>query len=425
VANPEHLAKLKEGVGAWNEWRQLAGGYLKCELQLAPPIGTLGDAVARGEFDTDLRTANLENANLRGAYLERSNFSMVNLAGVDLRSANLGHADLGDADFSGADVRTAEFYEANLQRADFRDADLRGADFRGAHLGEVEFRGAKLRAVDFRNANLTRADLRGANLAGVDLGGANLSEARLHGVKLDEAVCFSTAFTNVDLVDTIGLETIEHLGPSSLGTDTLARAEGTLPIAFLRGCGLPDWEIEAARLYASDLSASQKTDILYQVDRLLSESPIQISRLFVSYSWSDSLFVDRLGGKFDELHVRYWRDKKDATAGRLDKVIDRAVRLNPTVLLVLSKNIENAPWIEYEVDRAVEISRELKRDVLCPIELDRSWLANDSLSGQLKAQIKKYNVLDFSDWRNEESLDRQMKKLIDGLNLHYQDPKSL
>ena len=46
---------------------------------------------------------------------------------------------------------------------------------------------------------------------------------------------------------------------------------------------------------------------------------------------------------FDERGIRYWRDVRHATAGRMEKVVDQAIRLNPTVLLVLSSSsVESA-----------------------------------------------------------------------------------
>ncbi len=40
----------------------------------------------------------------------------------------------------------------------------------------------------------------------------------------------------------------------------------------------------------------------------------------------------------DEKGIRFWRDIHNATAGRLEKVVDGAMRQNPTVLLVLSRD---------------------------------------------------------------------------------------
>jgi hypothetical protein len=129
-------------------------------------------------------------------------------------------------------------------------------------------------------------------------------------------------------------------------------------------------------------------------------------------------FVDKLGSKADERGIRYWRDIKDATAGRLDKVIERGISLNPTLLLVLSEHSIESDWVEYEVDRAVQLSKKLERDVLCPIALDRAW-ESSRMSGNLRTQIKNYNILDFSAHNDEKNFETQFRKLLDGLGLHY------
>ncbi len=67
------------------------------------------------------------------------------------------------------------------------------------------------------------------NLGGADLGGAELSEVRI----------YETIFGDTNLITVRGLETCQHDGPSILDHRTLAKS-GPLPLAFLRGCGLPD-----------------------------------------------------------------------------------------------------------------------------------------------------------------------------------------
>jgi uncharacterized protein YjbI with pentapeptide repeats len=116
MADPEHLAKIMEGVEAWNQWRK-DNPEIIADLEGAPFWQTKHEGV-------DLRGAHLGDANLKGADLER-------------------------AKLSGADLRGAKLERANLRDADIRETDLRGADFRGADL-----RGAKLRGADLREAKI-------------------------------------------------------------------------------------------------------------------------------------------------------------------------------------------------------------------------------------------------------------------------------
>ena len=105
-------------------------------------------------------------------------------------------------------------------------------------------------------------------------------------------------------------------------------------------------------------------------------------------------------------------------AGRLETQIDRAIRFNPTVLLVLSEHSVESDWVEWEVRKARELEKELKRDVLCPVALDAAW-KSCPWPGRLRAQIEEYNILDFSAWRDAASFERQFGKLLDGLKLFY------
>ena len=156
----------------------------------------------------------------------------------------------------------------------------------------------------------------------------------------------------------------------------------------------------------------------YEVFDLRVHAVIQINPLFVSYSHDDAAFVDAVGGLFVTNGVRYWRDIHDATAGKLEKQIDRAMWLNPTVVLVLSEHSVRSDWVEWEATKARQLEKELRRDVLCPVALDDSWKTCD-WPDPLRQQILKYNILDFSSWRDQAFFDRQFRKLLDGLALFY------
>src|SRR5262245_5925005 len=102
MANDEHVALLKQGVVAWNAWRE-----------------------ANPDIRPDLSGAELfwEKINIR-----------ANLSGANLSKARFVGAHLPHADLSEADLRGANFFEANLFKADLSEADLRGADLSEARL---------------------------------------------------------------------------------------------------------------------------------------------------------------------------------------------------------------------------------------------------------------------------------------------------
>ena len=97
----------------------------------------------------------------------------------------------------------------------------------------------------------------------------------------------------------------------------------------MRGCGMSDWEMKSAKLYRQGLSAKEVNDIVYRIYDLRANKAIQINPLFISYSHNDGEFVDEMEKYLNEGGVRFWRDIHHATSGRLEKVVDRAMRQNP------------------------------------------------------------------------------------------------
>jgi len=147
---------------------------------------------------------------------------------------------------------------------------------------------------------------------------------------------------------------------------------------------------------------------------------LQISPLFISYSHADSVFVDKVGSSLTQKGVRHWRDIHDMKAGRMEKQIDRAIRQNPTVLLVFSHNSLSSDWVEHEVRTARELEKDMGRDVLCPIALDDSWKSS-YWPKRIMEQIMEYNILDFSEWKDDAKFEGMFRKLIDGLQLFYKE----
>jgi hypothetical protein len=164
MANPEHLAKLKEGVKAWNDWciqnRDLYDDHTFNQANF-------GAADLRG---LDLRKAFLINANFNQARL-----SGAKLSEAHLERANLMGADLTEADLRGAILFGAEFGHAKLIRADLRMADLSEVDFYAADLSQADLRGT-----DLTNARLVATNLEEANLAGCRVYGVSVWDVRLN-----------------------------------------------------------------------------------------------------------------------------------------------------------------------------------------------------------------------------------------------------
>jgi len=378
MANQEQMEKLKQGVEGWNKWRE-ENPDIKIDL---------------GGTDLCWKVSLLE----------------ANLSGADLSGANLREADLSGANLVGANLFGADFSGANLVGADLSRAILWGAILWGADLWGANLSGA----------DLSRANLSGANFSKAILSRANLSRAILSRANLSRAHLYNTIFGDTDLSETKGLEEISHEGPSTIGTDTIERSKGKILEKFLRGCGLSDVDIEYTKLANPNLSNEELNAVVYRIYDLRATRAIQINPLFISYSHKDGEFIDAMEKQLDEKGIRFWRDVHDAIAGRLEKVVDRAIRQNPITLLVLSKNSVKSDWVEFEAKSARELEKELGRDVLCPVALDDSW-KNCDWPGVLRQQIMDYNILDFSKWKDDVEMGKMFKKLIDGLDLFYKE----
>jgi hypothetical protein len=94
------------------------------------------------------------------------------------------------------------------------------------------------------------------------------------------------------------------------------------------------------------------------------------------------------------------------------------MRINPTVLLILSSHSVESDWVQHEARLARKLELEIKRDVLCPLAIDDSW-KDCHWPERLREQIMEYNILDFSDWKDKETFRRMFSRLINGLNLFY------
>jgi uncharacterized protein YjbI with pentapeptide repeats len=182
MANDEHVAILKKGVGGWNKWREANPGIRailsKADLRKA-----------------DLRNADLSKADLSGAVLSQANLSGANLEGADLSEASFRQANLEGAKLTGAHFGR----ETHFGRAIFSEANLSGANLSAAIFDGVHLIGANLTGANLRGANLGSANLRGANLTGLDLSGLDLSEALLSFAHLGKANLSGANLSGADL----------------------------------------------------------------------------------------------------------------------------------------------------------------------------------------------------------------------------------
>jgi uncharacterized protein YjbI with pentapeptide repeats len=200
MADEKLLQIIRQGVDAWNEWREENAELI--------PRADLSDAdlsdwyLHRADLsEANLHRADLSGANLSGADLSGANLSVARLSGANLSGAKLGGADLSVADLTGANLSEADLIASHLSEANLHKADLARAKLTGADLTEANLRGANLVKANLTGANLGGADLHGAILVGANLTGANLTGADLGKAKLSGAILIETDLSNAILTE--------------------------------------------------------------------------------------------------------------------------------------------------------------------------------------------------------------------------------
>ncbi len=367
MANAEHVKLLRQGVQAWNEWR-----------------GT------RPDIQPDLQKANLTNMartgiNFYKARLSRASFYKASLQDVDMRETNLQGAMLASANLNGANLALANLEGANLEQANLIGAVLRGADLRKANC---------------QMAHLYRAYLQEANLTEVRFDNATFHQAYLQGTFLRRAILFQTALSDVDLTKTIGLEECIHHGASSIDFRTLQY--GPLPLAFLRGCGLPDTVIDYLPSLLND--------------------PIQFYSCFISHSSKDEEFAQRLHADLQNKGVRCWSVPHDIQGGKkIHEQIDQAIRIYDKLLLILSEHSMASDWVEFEIRKARKREVKEQKRVLFPVRIVdyptiERWECFDAdTKKDLATEIREYYLPDFSQWKDHDRYKQAFDRLLGDL----------
>lgn len=382
----EHRSILREGSTAWNRWR-------KANPDFVPDL--TGLTLERAS----LASANLSRCRLAGSKLQQAVLAGANLTGADLTDVNFLAADLSGANLTGANLSNAVLFQANVRDALLDAAKLYGAELRQANFAEASFLGADLTVADLRGANLS-----GTKFGGADLGGTNLAGASVAGADFGDAIVWETIFGSIDLSAALGLDRIQHRGPSIIGIDTLYQSQGRIPEAFLRGCGVPEQFISYVRALVG--------------------RPIEFYSCFLSYSTKDQDFADKLYADLQARGVRCWFAPQDVQGGvKLHEQIDEAISSADRVLLILSDASIRSEWVKTEIAKARERELIERKQILFPIsivpfERIREWSAFETETGRDPArEVREYFIPDFSAWKDEDSYWRASSRLLKDLLL--------
>jgi uncharacterized protein YjbI with pentapeptide repeats len=368
VANDEHLEILRQGVMAWNQWREEHSG-------ITPDLTSIK------LWGGNLARANLSDANLSRAYLRD-----VNLENADLSRAILVEADLGEANLSGARLDIAKLLGANLEKAMMMLSSLRRSNLEHVRL----FR-ADLVYADLSDAELSAASFQEANLLN-----ANLSGTKLIDTDLTRCAIGGTTFGNVDLSRVKGLETVNHIRPSNVGIETIYRSAGKIPEVFVRGAGLPENFITFMHS--------------------LTGKAFEFYSCFISHSAKDGQFVERLHADLQANGVRCWYFPEDAKWGEpVWGEIDRSIHIYDKLVVVCSANSLQSGPVNREIERALQREDRESRHILFPIRIDEYLF--DKWEHPRKADVISKVVGNFIGWEHpaiyRKALERLLKNLRD------------
>jgi hypothetical protein len=288
------------------------------------------------------------------------------------------------------DLSMIELSRQRLTGVNFARANLAKARMQGCILSLSNLEQANLSGAFLFGALLSGANLRQTNLESTNLIEANFNQSSLRGANLANALLYETNFANVDLSEAAGLNSCEHLRPSTLDHRTLTRS-GPLPLEFLRGCGLPDLLINIIPTLQSDLS--------------------RFYSCFISHSSKDAEVVRRVYTNLQTSGVRCWYAPEDLPIGaKIRSTIDQAIGRHDKLLLVLSHTSVTSQWVEQEVEKALERERTENRLVLFPIRIDDTVFS--APAGWANTLKNTRNIGDFTDWGNPDAYARGMRRLL-------------
>jgi len=179
----------------------------------------------------------------------------------------------------------------------------------------------------------------------------------------------------------------------------LLLSQGQIPLAFLRGCGLPDALIDYLPAIA--------------------QQEIQFYSCFISYSTQDRDFADRLHTDLQDNGVRCWFAPHDIQGGKkLTDQIDHAIRIYDRLLLILSDPSMSSEWVKTEIANARQREVRERRQMLFPISLVpynriKEWKAFDADTGKDSArEIREYFIPDFSNWKDHDRYQQAFQRLL-------------
>ena len=139
----------------------------------------------------------------------------------------------------------------------------------------------------------------------------------------------------------------------------------------------------------------------------------QLARVFISYARPDSSFAEHLTRELAAAGIRVWNYQRDLRPGmEIEVTIRKAIEQSSTVLLVLSQASAWREAVNWELFETLERQNHLGKDILLPVALDSSWRESP-----IARVLRRYDVLDFSQWQDAREFRRQFRRLVASLQI--------
>ena len=211
MADDQQNKILKEGVLAWNRWREE-------NPETVPDLKAV-DLSRRSLEGVDFKRARLENSNLDGSNLSDANLHGANLAGATLirsilRRTGFQSVRLHQVDMTASDMEESNLFEAQLHHSRLLGVNLRKSNLTGAEFLFTELSRSNLSETNCYSALFDQANLRGANLRGASLEKAQFIESNLEEADLSECKVYNLSAWNLKLPGAIEKDLVISNGPN-------------------------------------------------------------------------------------------------------------------------------------------------------------------------------------------------------------------
>ena len=145
--------------------------------------------------------------------------------------------------------------------------------------------------------------------------------------------------------------------------------------------------------------------------RSLAARPIEFYSCFISYSSKDEEFARRLHGDLQQANVRCWFAPEDLKIGEKFRTrIDESIRLYDKLMVILTERSIASPWVEDEVEAALEEERKSGKLVLFPIQLDDAVTNTDRAWAASLRRTR--HIGDFRNWKDHDTFKNAFERLL-------------